>query len=78
MKHPHKNKLAISSIPKAFANDYRNATKGIQNVGANIRSNVAAGQKAFQAGTQGYRAINPLSGSGKAFASAFKKKARRK
>lgn len=55
-------------------NYYQRATQGVQNVGAQVGKNLAAGQKGPSATKAGY-SINPLKGTGKAFTSAFKKMA---
>jgi hypothetical protein len=53
-----------------MANPYTQATKGLQNVGGQIRANLKAGQASPRAKQANY-AINPLKGTGKAFMSAF-------
>lgn len=62
----------VANIGQNTARSYTQATKGFQNVGAQIRSNVKAGQASPQARSAGY-SINPVKGTGKAFMSAFKK-----
>lgn len=53
--------------------DYQEATKGLQNIGGQIRKNVMGGQRRLRAGKmKTYGAINPFAGTGKAFMSAFK------
>lgn len=74
---PPSIKGAISAAGKEIANvgqntarSYTQATKGLQNVGAQMKSNLKAGQSApYNAKTQ----INPVKGTARAFMSAFKK-----
>lgn len=62
-------KGAIGSAGKEIADIGQNATKGLQNAGAQIRSNLKAGQSSYNARTT----INPVKGTARAFMSAFKK-----
>lgn len=63
----------IANIGQNTARSYLSATKGLQNVGSQIRSNIQQGQANLKPGAPQSNAINPLAGAGQAFRSAFKK-----
>lgn len=62
----------IANVGQGTAKLYTNATKGLQNVGSQIRSNVQGAQSNPNSSKANY-SINPLQGTGTAFRSAFKK-----
>lgn len=66
-----KRSRKTGNVISTVAGDYKKATKGLQNVGGQIRSNLKAGQTNSNAGKANYQ-INPLKGAGSAFKSAFK------
>lgn len=72
---PPSIKGAIGAAGKEIANvgqSYTKATTGLQRAGAQIRSNIKAGQASPMARSASY-SINPIKGTGAAFRSAFKK-----
>lgn len=66
-----KRSRKTGNLISTVSGDYKKATKGLQNVGTQIRKNLAAGQASPKSSRADY-SINPLKGAGGAFKSAFK------